>query len=393
MFVIDFFFNLGLLKNLNKMVKPVIFISIALIFASCQSAEEKEKWAKLSNNDSLTQTVGMNEQKSGEKFWEELVWMNAYDKKGRVQFSQPVPASWKFPKTAAEGEPIILGDHNLKIYVIPAKSYTFFEDNFMRSSSEASGIPMRRFPGIENLLKDEIGSIPGMNGYSFVKYYDLPEVSKVDQWYQDQLYKVAPRNDRAFSVGSEWKDENGKPIFVLLKVSVLNMPGSEMWTYFGMKVNSDPEYLERSKNQLVFMLANIQYNLEPIKEYNEEEARKAGISWAAHNARMAANQAAFQAQQRAFVNKSDAVNKAIMDGYNSSMASQEKSHKEFIDVINEKTNVVDNSTGKTYKVESHYNKYWMNSNGEYISTDKHTYDPNLDEGLNKQKWEELHKQK
>ena len=57
----------------------------------------------------------------------------------------------------------------------------------------------------------------------------------------------------------------------------------------------------------------------------------------------------------------------------------------------EQTNVVDHSTGKEYKVQSHYNKYWMNSNGEYISTNQNTYDPNADVNMNRQKWEELHK--
>ena len=41
---------------------------------------------------------------------------------------------------------------------------------------------------------------------------------------------------------------------------------------------------------------------EPIAEYNRMEAEKAGRCWAEHIARMARNQADFEARQRDFVN-------------------------------------------------------------------------------------------
>ena len=122
--------------------------------------------------------------------------------------------------------------------------------------------------------------------------------------------------------------------------------------------------------------------------YNRSEAEKAGRSWAQFNARMAQNQANFEASQRAHINKTNAINDAIMSGWRERNAASDRMQEQRIDGIYERTNVVDES-GQKYKVESGYNQYWMNNDGEYISTDKVDYNPNLDDNMNNQKWQEL----
>ena len=122
--------------------------------------------------------------------------------------------------------------------------------------------------------------------------------------------------------------------------------------------------------------------------YNRSEAEKAGRSWAQFNARMEQNQANFEASQRAHINKTNAINDAIMSGWRERNAASDRMQERTIDGIYERTNVVDES-GQKYKVESGYNQYWMNSDGEYISTDKVDYNPNLDDNMNDQKWQEL----
>ncbi len=68
-----------------------------------------------------------------------------------------------------------------------------------------------------------------------------------------------------------------------------------------------------------------------------------------------------------------------------------KNQEQFIDVIREETNVQNTATGKVYKVQEGANQYWMNSDGEYISTKSNTYNPNPDEIVNEQRWQELKK--
>lgn len=108
---------------------------------------------------------------------------------------------------------------------------------------------------------------------------------------------------------------------------------------------------------------------------------------------MAQNQANFEASQRAFVNNSNAINDAIMSGWRERNASGDRQQEKTIDGIYERTNVQDAETGQQYKVAAGANQYWMNNNGEYISTELQNYDPNLDENMNGQKWKELKKTK
>ena len=373
----------------------ILFISV-LIMAGCQTSEEKAKWENLKtqqpkDDENLQNAINNIQTENDSKFWEPLVWKNVLDNKGVVILSQPIPANWKYSNTSDPNSPIITGPNNLKIYMLPFKSFLYYNDQFMMQAAQQSGMNLRRMPSTEEIMQVDIIPMMAKKGLTFVKKFDLPNVAKVDKWYKQQLYKVAPTREIAMSIGSEWKSENGDPCFVIINIGSSEDQTSQFWNYNGYLLQSDPQYYERSKKQLTFTLENTQYNLEPIREYNQSEARKAGISWAAHNQRMAANQANFQAQQRAHVNSSEAVNDAIMAGWRSNNAASDKNQEQFIDVINEQTNVVDHSTGKEYKVQSHYNKYWMNSNGEYISTNQNTYDPNADVNMNRQKWEELHK--
>lgn len=165
--------------------------------------------------------------------------------------------------------------------------------------------------------------------------------------------------------------------------------GTLTWSYFCSSLEAESGHYERAKKQLIFGIANAHYNPEPIMAHNKTEMQKTNQSWAAFNQRMAANQAAFQAQQRDFVNRSNAINEPIMNGWKERDAASDAAHERFVDVITERTHTVNTATGTQQKVESHYNQYWMNSEGKYISTNSHDYDPNLDERLNNQRWDKL----
>jgi len=78
-----------------------------------------------------------------------------------------------------------------------------------------------------------------------------------------------------------------------------------------------------------------------------------------------------------------------MSGWRERNASSDRQQEQTIDGIYERTNVQDPETGQKYKVAAGANQYWMNSNGEYISTQLHDYNPNLDKNMNEQKWQQL----
>lgn len=322
--------------------------------------------------------------------WEKLSMFAFKDNKGQVIAQAPYPSGWKM-MPARQNEPSITGPNGVKIMDQPFKSYIYTNDYQMQQIYMQSGQALRLWQGTDALVKNDF--IPELQnqGWSFIRSYNIPEVAKVDKWYSDQLYKAMPSQTEIIALGTEWKKDDGTMAFMISHIQVSNTSDLQTWYYYSSVLKADKAYFAKSVKQYIFSMANTRYNIEPIMEYNKAEAQRVGQSWASFNKRMAQNQANFEQQQRNHVNNSNAINDAIMNGYNASNASSDKQHQNFIDGIREEDNATNTNTGSNYKTSIHYNDYWMNSSGDYISTNQSDYNPNLDDDLNGSNWDKLKK--
>jgi len=375
-----------------------LFAAFAIAIAGCGlgDTDQSEKQNDVNTGEMTEAIDGGNGKPSGKKEqnnkngnWEKMVMHPFYDQQGQVMAVMPFPSTWQIHRNQPKGTPTITGPDGIKVIDYPTQSYTYTNDPNMQQMYYRSGKQLRAFPGIEDVIQQDIVPWCSNQGYEFVRYYEIPEVTKINKWYNDQLYKALPTHTEVVAIGTEWKSRNGDPFFLLMHLTNHTSEYTQGWYYICTTLQAANSQFEKAKKQLIFSLANTHYPLEPIMAFNRMEAEKAGRSWAAHNQRMAQNQANFEAHQRAHVNKSNAINDAIMNGWRERNAASDRSHEQFVDVITERTNVVDPSTGQRYKVSSGSNQYWMNSNGEYIGTNSHDYNPNLDENMNNQRWEEL----
>lgn len=359
-----------------------LFIALAFSFVSCNNSEAKK------TENSAAETSGNpteSKQTKSSGFWEKLVMNEIGDGKGGVAAIMPMPSGWKFIKGG------ISGPHGVKITDFPLRSFMMNYNQSLNYAYSQGAQKMRSWPGIEQVIQEDFVPVGAKNGLTYVKSYELPEVSKMDKWYSDQLFKAMPSQSDVRAYGTEWKYSNGNPYFLLIHVNISTSQDMQQWYYMSSGLDAEPDYFEKAKKQFIFSLANTRYNLEPIMAYNKAEAQRVGQSWATFNKRMADNQAAFEASQIAHVNKTNAINDAIMSNYNSNNAASDKRQEQVIDNIYENENVQNTETGKTYKVQQGSNQYWMNSDGEYIGTKSNTYNPNLDENMNDVKWQELKK--
>jgi hypothetical protein len=378
-------------------VQQLTFIAVIVIsIAGCNNKQHGSASGQLNDSSAVANPVN-GQNADGEKQlkgnWEKLNVHQFRDGSGNVISEIPLPAAWKRNTNHKKGEPTFIGPHGLKVTDYSGQNFMYVTDQRLQQSYYQSGQQMRAMPGIEQLIQQDIVPQCAANGLEFVRYYEIPEVTKTDKWYNDQLYKAVPGNTEIAAIGTDWKTASGDPYFLLIHLTVSTTAQMQLWNYWCTGLEAEKTFFPLAKKQLLFGLANTYYPLEPIMAYNQREAEKAGQSWAAHNQRMAQNQARFESSQRAFVNRSNAINDAIMSGWRERNAASDKQQEQFIDAINERTNVVDPNTGKQYKVSSGSNQYWMNSNGEYIGTDHVDYNPNLDENMNNEKWQELNQVK
>ena len=359
-----------------------LFVLLIFIAVSCKQAESDNT----GNSKENEQTVSKETQKGSNGFWEKMVMHELRDGSGMVAATMPLPASWQLNSS---GGPSITGPNGIKVTDFQLRSFMDNYDGSLQQVYVQSGQQLRSMPGIEQLIQQDFVPVAAGRGLEFVKYYEIPEISKIDKWYSDQFYKAMPSQSYVAAFGTEWKTKEGNPYFLLIHLNVSTSQTMQNWYYSSSGLEVEPEHFEAARKKYIFALSNMRYNLQPIIVYNQQEAQRVGRSWATHNQKMAQNQANFEASQRAFVNKSNAINDAIMDGWRDRNASTDKNQEQFIDGIYERTNVVDPTTGQGYKVEAGANQYWMNKDGEYIGTQLQNYDPNLDENFNEQKWQEL----
>lgn len=362
-----------------------LFIAIVFIAAGCGNKGKDSKTETIIGEDGKPIAGNNNDESNG--FWEKLIMVELKDENGMVAAIMPTPSTWKIGNLASTQGPVITGPNGLTVTKFPTRT---FMENYNQAIQRAyAGQQMRGMPGVEQLIQQDFITWAQSQGLQFEKFYEIPEVSQIDKWYSDQLYKAMPSRSDIAAFGIDWKKDDGTPYFMMLHLNVSTSDAMQFWYYRSSGLEANADHFETAKKQYIFALANTRYNLEPIMAFNEKEAQKAGRSWAAHNQRMAQNQANFEAQQRAFVNKSNAINDAIMSGWRERNASSDRNQENFIDGVYERTNVQNTETGQQYKVAAGANQYWMNNNGEYISTKLNDYNPNLDNNMNEQKWQQL----
>lgn len=360
------------------MMKKTLSLSFIIIFfLACGSDDQgSEGWGKSKDAD----------------YWERLEMVEVIDADGQVAAIMPFPTTWqRFPVSLEEDGISIKGPHNIQVTEIRGNSYTDIPDPYYRNLWEQSGSVVRPLIPDNDVIQQDFIPMIQSRGYRYIKHEEVPEMSEVIRWYRAQLYGSDRFRNITNIYAIDLEDQNGNPAVAFFTVSSAVSPSISTWYYSTSLLEANPDAFERAKKQYVFSSSNVRFNLGPIMTYNQREAMKDRASWGAFNRRMAANQAAFEARQRDFTNRSNAINDAIMSGWKSQSEYSDRSHADFLDYINERQNVQNVESGDQYKVDYGYNQYWMNADGDYIATESSTYNPNLDENFNRQNWKELKK--
>lgn len=286
---------------------------------------------------------------------------------GELMGHIPIPKDWKI-----EGNSIV-GPNGIKTADYPTNYYSF--DQRMAIS-------------LEEVVRQDLAYIIEQAGGKILGTFVIPELENYDRAYSDLLWKFGNPQNEFHVLGVDCESPDGNRSLLILRQLISRSPYGSNWVYYINGMDANASAYEEAKNDYIFALSHVQPNMEQIQSYNQKEIAKSNASWAAHSARMASNQAAFNARNQAWMESSNAISDMSMQGWRSRNAMNDAGHASSVNSINEQQTIIDPSTGQSMNVDAGSNRYFTNGNNEYIRTDDYFYNPNMDNSVNNYEWKE-----
>ncbi|MFP2956858.1 hypothetical protein ACLEPN_03245 [Myxococcus sp. 1LA] len=295
----------------------------------------------------------------------------------------PLPDNW----ILNNGKAAMSGPGNVNVYALPLRSFMFSHDPMLQELSRRNGAPMRPFYSMDQVVHEDLLPGAGRDGARLVNQFDAPPIAMADKGFSDLLYKVGPVRQLFLARVTEWIDAKGQPYVIVIHLSATDMGNMVSWNYHCHALDAPKERYEESRGILLNALAGVQYNPEYVRAYNQGEMARAQAGFnAIHQQRMQANRAAFEAQQRTFHEKNDAINQSISSAYAHGSATSDRMHHRFMNYVKDAETVRNPGDGRRYQVQTGAQHYWMNGDGQYVPSNNPNYDPNRDPRFNHQTW-------
>lgn len=360
----------------------MILLAALIALSSCKNdvkSGENASSEELNSENAAVESEGSSE----------IVTQPFYDDKGQLMATVELPANWHLNNK--KGGPSIFGPGGISVFDIPMRNFMYSNDPYVAQSYVQNGGKLRPYSSAADVVKQDLLPVAQREGSKLISVTQLPDVVKVDKSVSDMLYKVGPMNQQFEAVLSEWEDKDGNPYAIVVHLNGSQIGNTIMWNYYCNGLNSPKERYDSAKQTFVTALESMRYNPRYFDAYNQSEQNKASASWAAHHQRMQSRQQAFDSQQAAHRDKWEAINQSSMAAYNSANAASDKNHNRFLNYIKDQETVTNSGDGKRYQVETGSNQYYVNDQGQYIGTNDPNYDPNRDQNVNNQTWNQAQK--
>ena len=288
-------------------------------------------------------------------------------KTGRPTFYLPLPNTWELTQKAW------LGPNKTKVVYL----------NGQMTYPQQGG-----YSSIDQLIRQTFEPSFRQQNTRITKMYDLPKIARQKEAYFSHLWKAAPSRERFEVKGIELMDQNGERGLVILHfwTSVSQYTNYSAYDYYFMEAAADD--FEQSKQELIYALANVQWDRQHIASYNNREQMKSQQSWAAHNQKMAQRQSTFNSFQQT-QNTLNEVSDIYHNTWKNTNAMNNAGHQKTINGIYNQNTMVNPHNGQNVQVSHGYNQYYMNSNNEWIGTNDAFYNPQNDPNVNHQNWEQM----
>ena len=294
------------------------------------------------------------------------------------QFNVPmvhidVPQRWPL-KSAASGDWSV-DSPDLKVSFQNGGNFVYATGQFAQFYQQQGG-QMRPPVSPDQLVQQDLAPKMRQKGWELIGMRGLPQVAQADQRGLDGMYSVGQVRKVCQANVSEWRKGDDR-IALVMHWFAFQSPDMTNWGYRFTGAETKAANFQQEEMALVNSLASVRFDPAYFAAYAQSEQQKGNQSWAAHNQRMQQNQANFDRSQAAHRDMVNSVNDAQMSTWRNNNASSDRMHDATIDMIRGEQNAYNPYTGQTGKVESGYQNYWVDQNGQYFGTNDVNYDPNV----------------
>ena len=294
------------------------------------------------------------------------------------QFNVPmvhidVPQRWPL-KSAASGDWSV-DSPDLKVSFQNGGNFVYATGQFAQFYQQQGG-QMRPPVSPDQLVQQDLAPKMRQKGWELIGMRELPQVAQADQRGLDGMYSVGQVRKVCQANVSEWRKGDDR-IALVMHWFAFQSPDMTNWGYRFTGAETKAANFQQEEMALVNSLASVRFDPAYFAAYAQSEQQKGNQSWAAHNQRMQQNQANFDRSQAAHRDMVNSVNDAQMSTWRNNNASSDRMHDATIDMIRGEQNAYNPYTGQTGKVESGYQNYWVDQNGQYFGTNDVNYDPNV----------------
>ncbi|MFP2896491.1 hypothetical protein [Corallococcus sp. 4LFB] len=183
----------------------------------------------------------------------------------------PLPDNW----VLNNGPAAMSGPGNVNVYVSPLKTFMFSHDPMMQRQN---GQPMRPFVSMEQVLHEDLLPQDLPKGSRLVNQFDAPPIARADKSFSDLLYKVGPVRELYLARMTEWMDRGDQPYLTVIHLNEVDLGMMVNWNYHCHALNAPTERYAEIRDVLLNALANIQYNPEYVRAYNQQEQARVSAS-------------------------------------------------------------------------------------------------------------------
>lgn len=351
----------------------LIVFTIGLGITSCQNKPNKANSIQFfKSSDELYSQMDINKKQKIQSKKIEFKTVKDPQKNMPVYFF-PIPSDWTINDSFGGQDNILIkGPNNLKIYGDIYNQFFYSSDPYVNQDMQQKGHKISPLKTAEQVIKETIVPLAKTIGLELIKTYELPKLVTFDKNIDQYIFKYKPEPNKIFdALASEWIDNKGTSTLMILRYgAVADQYQQVTWDYYMQSMDCDTKHFEQAKQDYLYALENTKYNPDWIKSNYLRDAEASASLEQIHQK----NMGELRAHAEAVFQRNKEYNRTV-----------DRNHDKFMDMQLERTNVI-TTAGELYKVDAGSKYYWMNSDGQYISSDNPNYNPNTDPIYNNRSW-------